>query len=287
MNAIATEKIVTIGTLLFPLKVLHSTTIAYIQVLMRPYAEIIDNTFNIGALKDWISRNFLLQTTIVMHDKIHDTINRIAAEDGAVNPLNHVKTMIIEYILSKIILSAGEHVSSFPTDETILPWDVQYGIGHDGDFTLPFGITEEVNTLPVTVTIGDQQFQHMLSLEFTCGLLLFLVGKPDKYQITMFGVPFTTNYFGEAVDPLSEFEDVPVNFEDTRFNFEDDGEYDGVESYTVKIGSLNITFDSPDFMQGFITGAMWGGIDPHAYWSNLMTHTWNDHGDPVNTPLTF
>lgn len=51
---------------------------------------------------------------------------------------------------------------------------------------------------------------------------------------------------------------------------------------------VGTTFVTPDFMQGFATGALWAGVDNHLYWSELVEHIEDlETGDPIDIPITF
>jgi hypothetical protein len=56
--------------------------------------------------------------------------------------------------------------------------------------------------------------------------------------------------------------------------------------FSVKIGENQYIFDTPNFMQGFITGAMWTGVDHHKYWGNLIQYVETPDGI-IDTPIIF
>ena len=193
---------------------------------------------------------------------------------------------ITEDTLYGVIGLACAQVETFPVDKTILPWDVKIGIGNDTDLSRMFGIVEGDVLLPVKIVFNNQSYTHMLSLEFTCGLLLFSLQSHRNFHISLFEVPFTTNYFTETTMPGTRT--LITQFRDTRFHYYNAYGDEPVRSYTVQIGDMRITFNTPDFMQGFATGAMWSEVDHHTYWNNLVQHTEDfEYGDHIETAITF
>jgi hypothetical protein len=163
-------------------------------------------------------------------------------------------------------------------DRTVLPWDVQrvFGLGHGKELANALGITINDVTLPVTVTIGNKVFTHMLSDELAFGLLLFSFVTNIDFHINIFGAPFTKDYFN-------------VNNEQKKYSrFYVVDEDEDFRDFSVKIGNVTYTFSSPDFMKGFATGALWCGVDHHQYWSELVNYKEDpENEDRVTIPITF
>lgn len=65
-------------------------------------------------------------------------------------------------------------------------------------------------------------------------------------------------------------------------------------NFTVIVSGVKYMFNTPDFMQGFATGAQWlneklgnANIDHHQYWSDLMMLLYDDNEVPIYIPITF
>lgn len=278
MNVLTDEHILAVGREILPGKILNSTSVAYIQSLLIPYAENIEKLTQLDTIEMWLRDEFQGRIANILMKSVGDIIND-AENRLDVAAVAAAKTMIILKLVREILLSSRtESEIVFPRDNTILPWDIQSAvISADSCFEGLFGAGEEGRTLPVDIVIGGNTFRHMLSCEFVIGLIL----SGCQLQIFMFGVEFPRSY-------------LDINFTDTthnhRFYYDgsnDDNNFDAVAEYSVLIDIIRYTFHTPDFMQGIKTGAGWREIDHHTIWSDLMHHTWNEYGDPVNERITF
>lgn len=119
--------------------------------------------------------------------------------------------------------------------------------------------------LPIIINIGPQQFMHMVTREFTCGLLLFL--SPNianiNFHISMFDFEFKYDHFND------------INYNN---NLEKNKSY---PKYSIEICNIKYYFISIDFMHGFSTGAMWINVDHHKYWKNLKMYTCDDNQEKI------
>ena len=193
---------------------------------------------------------------------------------GAPETITNAKINLVDAMLPIIIERSG-NIIQYTGDNIVLPWDVQrvVAMGHPEELTKALGVMMNDVTLPVTVTIENKQFTHMLSAEFTCGLLLFSLVSNLDFHLTLFDVPFTKEYLITDKNRRS------------RFNVNDD---DDIGAFSVNISNVKYTFTTPDFMQGFATGALWAGVDHHLYWSNLVQHTEDlETDDIVDIPISF
>ena len=277
MNMLATDKIITIGFELDPEVIIHPTSIAYIRTLLTPYAEAIGPAALDGIMQ-WIPLAIPGALGAAILDKVEE------------NLLIHTEEVIKSTIILSLIRVILEGAITLITqvldisDTTILPWDIHAVIGAHDDLSKMFGIIDEYPKLPVTVTIGPNQFTHMLTEEFTIGLLLFSdpsIGNVD-FNITMFGEKFTSDY----IVPLDTKEE---GVKETPFIYR--GIYPSrfipaegyiPLDYSVTIANRLYTFDTADFMQGFSTGALWASVDHHKYWKDLL-----ENSEEVRTPLNF
>lgn len=281
MNALTTDKIIFIGTQVHPHCYIHPTSIAYIQSLLIPFVEVIDPAPLEGVLQ-WIPLAFPGElaehaTSELLKARLN-TIKELEKleEDPAVQTA--AKDAIIQYIVERLIELGGNKARDV-NDNIIIPWDIQRGISNDMELSEMFHIPEDTKILPVTVTVGQQQFTHMLTDEFTVGLLVFSlpnVGN-NNFNITLFGTPFNTDYLTHG-DRRNRFTD----------RFADYGDDEVPTNYSVNIDGVSYFFNITDFMQGFATGALWIGVDNHKYWSNLLEYTTVlEFGERFSTPITF
>lgn len=303
MNALTPAAIIETFRQVHPDMNLHPTSVGYIQTLLEPYAKVIEPA-DIAGVTAWIPQAFpgelgqhaLTEMGKATTKKIAE-INEAHAIAKGVEPLEEekandtvpevistAKTALIEYFVAEIIEIAG-NAAREQREYTILPWDVQLAIGKDEELSKVFGITKEMKQLPVDVVVGAQKFTHQLTLEVTMGLLLFSdpsVGKHD-FKITMFGVPFTTDYIVPPAETGQEPADQHIyRLEESRFGHGAERE----QPFSVVVGKETYGFTSPDFMQGIATGAQWAGVDHHQYWKQLQQHTYQ--GDQVvNTAIAF
>lgn len=272
MDIVTTNQIIDISNALQG-TTLHPTAVAYIQVLLTPYAEAINIADNEQVIQ-WIP----LAIPGALRGELLNLVKIETAEP--------VRNVIIRFLVEFISVLAGG-VAAFMKDKTILPWDLQKSIGNNQDLSSMFNITRDDNKLPVTVTVNGQQFTHMLTEEFTMGLLLFsdpLVGNRD-FNITLFGTRFTSDYIIEQENEEGEDENDEEDEQDTnRFTRPS---RDTPTWYSVEINYTIYAFETPDFMQGFATGAMWAGVDHHNYWTHLFQNTNVRPGEYTGTPINF
>lgn len=255
---------------LFALEEAHNvayqpTTIAYARSLLVPYQEALAQSDDPEALKQWVTQAFPQSIRESILNEIEAEELEAVETDEMVKALNlpggnwgdQIRSLILGNMANALLLNIDDlHVAN-ETDVAALPWDLVEAI--DDEWAPLFGIDKANKTLPVTVTIGPQQFTHPMTLEQAMGLLLF-----SKVS----GVNFQPMMFGQA---LSYFEDQDENgagTEHARFNVSNSSSH--FPGYRVTVGGHVYQFMTPDFMQGFKTGAMWTGVDHRSYWSNLQ-----------------
>ena len=258
-----------------PETVLHPTSIDYILTLLKPFAQELEPMMTLASIQEWIDR--ALPETLAVRVKANMIVTvKEEAKKFITIPkfiLMMSKAAIITYLAVEIIERAIDEIQAGPDDYMVLPWDIQAAIGHDEELSKVFGITKDNNRLPVEVTIGPKEYTHELTQEFTVGLLLFsdrTVGNRD-FGVRMFGSSFPSDYI------------VPTDrtLDGTRFGFDE-----AKSHYSVIVNGVRYGFKTPDFMQGFATGAMWAGVDHHAYWKDLIEYT-DRHGDVTAQRLNF
>lgn len=239
---------------IYPRLICHETTVGYLQILLTPYEEAIRPAINIDQIKEWIPQAF--PEELAKH-ALSDVSKAQAKNWDNDKQLEFVKEAVIEYLLAEILELGGRNTDN-SHDIFILPWDIQLGIGHDDELSQIFNITPDDKNLPISIKIeNNDEFIHMVNEYFLAGLSLFCAVSINDIKISMFGVPFTTDY---------------ITTQGNRFIRQN-------TSYTVEVGGIIFGFNNPDFMQGFITGALWTNVDHHVYWKNLIQH--NHDGDVV------
>ena len=280
MNVLTTDNIITVLQQVHPDTHIHPTSIAYIRTLLRPYAEVVDPAPIEGVIQ-WIPLAFpgelakhalseLLRVRILNVRTLQKPETDPAVETAA-------KDSIIDYIVAELLELAGNYARD--KNDMILPWDIQLVISRDEELSAMFHINIGDTTLSVTVTVGAKQFTHVLGLEFTIGLLLFslpTVGNHD-FKIMMFDTAFTEYY-------LVGDEDYVIAEDEHSHRFLNRN--NELIKHSVIVNDTRYWFNDTDFMQGFATGALWTGVDHHAYWRDLTQHD-NGVDEDVQTKITF
>jgi hypothetical protein len=149
---------------------LHPTTIAYIKFLITPYAESINAMKTIDEIEQRIHSDFSSEISEIVFSALTADVNR----DG--NQLENTKLSVIKSILEELIAFVVHAPDNYKFETIVLPWDVQQDTAISDelyDYKKLFEINFRDNMLPVSITIENNMFTHLLSMEFTCGLLLF------------------------------------------------------------------------------------------------------------------
>ena len=278
MEALTPEFIAQVANTVHPGLTYHPSAIAYIAALLAPYANAIV-TASVAELLEWVPRAFpgqlakhaVSEVTKAATKKRQELDTNTDNDDVA----KAARIAVIEYLIAEITELSGNH-ATHQVDYMVLPWDIQVAVAGDTELSRLLGIPVGSNTLPVTVMVNGEQVTHMLTVEFTVGLLLFSapgVGNHD-FHITMFGQRLDPLYL---IQPSDRYD---LN-EKSRFGV---GMKNGYP-YELTLNNLVDTywFNNTDFMQGFITGAQWAGVDHHHYWRRLIRHEANG----TETELTF
>ena len=271
MEVLSTVQLRYIGSKVHPGKIYHVTTIAFTQTLLMPYAQVIEGATTVKSIIDWV--RLALPEELAKHAVselnkaswmvwIKDEYRDLPEGQEIPDAVTAAKNAVIEYLVAEIYELAGN--SAYDRKDTyILPWDVQKAIGLDEELRVMCGINYKDRHLPVTVSVGPQQFTHMMTQDLLCGLLLFSSVAKHDFHITMYGAPFLVDYI---VDP------------DNSYLFEND---DIIAIFSVMVDGHTYHFETPDFMQGIATGATWLNIDHHQYWSTLIQHDYETEGKTV------
>jgi hypothetical protein len=247
MNSLSSDDITLIYSKLCPGKILHATSVAYIQYLLTGIVDALGGAENFEEIKLKIQAVFPGDLARI------GTLKFIEAVCNS-NSLDNAKRVLLEYLASEILdLRDTDYL-------IILPWEIQKSIGKDTELSQLLGINSTDTTLHVSFIMSPHLFASCLNEEFTMGLLLFLKNLNHHVKINIFGAFLTTDYFS-----FKETKDLPLKYVvgdvlNDVYPFK----------YKVTVGDRDYTFSSIDFMHGFSTGAMCLNLDHHDYWSNLM-----------------
>lgn len=235
----------------------------YIQVLVSPYINAMEPVTDLDALRQWIPGIF--------KDKADELSNALEAnvsplllqlgdtattDDGVVKIARTTITdFILRWILSKVIThftGSGENI--------VLPWDVLDLVIASSDGLADFlQMDKNSKTLPVTVVIGSNKFEHNMTKELAYGLSLFCVLTQIDCTIYMYETPLYQDLW---TNPNNRFSD-----ESTLH-----------DKYKITLTSgQSFKFETSDFIQGLATGAQWAGADVSTYITDLIDKTGQSH----------
>lgn len=273
MNTLTAANITQIANEARPEVLVHNVTVAYIQELIRPYAEAI-SAADFAGIEQWLPLSFHGMAE-GMKMSVDTAITKMLSDNPTAGKDETARETVVLYIISELVDKASKYAME-QSDATVMPWDVQAIISQNPELSKVFGITPDQVQLPIEVVIGPQKFIHQVTLEFTAGLLLFsdkTVGNRD-FGVTMFGVPLTSEYMvlTEEMHDASQY---------NRFINPDRKSYQYVLTLGPNLNEGEHTFNTPDFMQGFVTGAMWSGVDHHTYWKDLSKITFAEDGTTI------
>ncbi|CAH6420037.1 Hypothetical protein HVR_LOCUS1076 [uncultured virus] len=303
MNALTSEVITRVGSQVHPDKTLHPTSIAYIQTLLRPYADALEPAASLQGIVGWVPlalpgqlaeraileiiraiikvtpavnwQGIIKWIPSVLPDGLAEhAISEITKTTANLTPngeidendpeiLRAARDTIIEYLTAEIVELSGNHAYDV-NDMIILPWDIQGATGCDEELARMFGTKCEPKTI-LTLPVDVVVGPQHYSHKLTEELTC---------GILLFGAAvgdrrnFNISMFGTPFSP-------DYMLQQNRFST-------GSETYTVDVGGRNYTFNSVAFMQGISTGAQWMGIDHHTIWSNLLDHSQSEDGVPIS-----
>ena len=250
-------------------------TIGYIQVLLTPYAEAIEQEQNVESIRQWVRLIFkgeLIRTALASLDEAIDFENMIHGHD---HHIALVKAAVIENIINEIMDASAAAALSIPGNRLVLPWNVYDAISTDTELSETFSMFP-INPilLPVTIIIGGESFTHNLSEEFVLGLLVFSSETGSNYGVIMFGSQLSTKDIVGEQDHIGIYRNIAyIN----RIYYG----LDPLQYILTTIDKRRYTFQTADFLQGFATGAMWMNVDHHNYWEQL-TSNYNNKTTNIN-----
>jgi hypothetical protein len=232
----------------------------YVRSVIKPYVDVLSqvdiNEFDIavGALKPWIESvlpgdNGTRLTDALTKGDIASLLifNENEAED--IDPIykpstdvNIIKKQIVTYIGNLLLFGATENDIDLPNVWKLAKY-------RDNGLSQIFG--EATDKLPISVMFEANSYQHLLTEDFTYGLLVGLSVCDNSDQ-----PKFVVNLLG-------------VNFDKTEIQKELELRRKSKHKYQVLIGEIEFPFNTPDFIQGVSTAAQWHNVDPHQIVTNL------------------
>lgn len=225
-------------------------TINFVQSLLQPLEHAILHVDDREGLEDWVQQTFPF-----LSETIHIKLNRAEYERTTGDDR---RLTILDVIFHELVEETPD------LESIILPWDIIATA--TPAIATALGLDQAGGTIPITVTVGTQQFTHPMTADQTLGLILFSRTAGVNFHPSMYGREF--RFFQDQQ-------------ERDRFAV---GDTFITPIFRVEIGGQVYQFLTPAFMQGFVTGALWTNTDHHAYWSHLVMVT-----TPASppTPLYF
>lgn len=232
----------------------------YMNFLLKPYAGALEQiNVNDGAaafvtFKNWISLTF--------SEKYKQQLLNILTEDNelviglldTVNTLFYIdaiKALILAYLGNSLINYIKQQIDG----EIITPWDlIEY---RNDDLIEIFGMS--ANKLPIIVVINSKMYEYSLTEEFVLGLLISL---NDNNNVTLL---FMGNILMLSL-LLSRY----IERKNKKYQY---------EITIINSPNYNIYFNTPELIQGILTGSQWLNIDYHNIVENLTMI--NEKGDEI------
>ncbi|CAH6420183.1 Hypothetical protein HVR_LOCUS1118 [uncultured virus] len=257
MNYLTAYNIQRLATSVLNDIVLHPTSIAYIQTLIGPYAKVLDTATSVTAIRMWIPQALLNVVSVSDLDTAIEDLSKLKGglKDGP-EFVELAKSRIIDILVVKLIADVDRDVLFYKGDNYVIPWDIKESLFFHETMAAIFGITKGDEDLPVEIIIDGMSHTHNFTEEFTMGLLLYSLMAQRNFEIRLFGIPFSKDYF------LNPNGNRYTKFCSNRRQTE----------YSVNIGGVKYCFITVAFMQGFATGAEWYKDDHHKYWSDLTSY---------------
>lgn len=264
MDVLTINNLISIASETSPDIRLHATTVAYLIKLLSEYLPTLDAYHTTDEFFYFVKQQFPKGFGYIM------ALTNI-------KDIESYKAAIIRYLANELISSAAYEAMQV-SDNVVIPWDVQKGIYEVESLSTIFEINRDQITtmLPVTVNInGPQEF--MMTDQLLGGLLVFLFASQKHVSITMFGEPFDTYYLRRDMD---------TNIRETGSRFVYKENRIERPPFSLRTGNYKWSFYNEYFMQGFILGAIWTGVDHRLYWSDLEKYT-KERGTVVTEKLTI
>jgi hypothetical protein len=269
MDAVTPQFITAVAHEVHPGLIVDPSTVAYLQYLVTPYAQAVEQAEALDQLDAWL--DVALPGELAKHAK--SEVAKAVTKAGEVDDVEKVKAArrgTIVYVLAELIELSGNRARDHG-DTTILPWDLKLAIAKDEELETMFKQNDGTDTVVVTVRIGASDSPHAMSEDFVAGILLYYhaAGKDAAVTLYLYGVPLTNAYL--------------LNPDGSRHHEDNAREGEDASNFLVDVGGTTYSFRSPDFLQGAASAAMWLNEDFHTRLTKLRT--FNAEGE--EHPLTF
>ena len=240
---------------------------------IKSATETINTNYNIEYIYPESTLNYLLQLLIPIEQTLSQLITKDQFESWAENNIYEYSYLVFEYlddkkedyqndhlvlhilnVIAKLIIHNAHKISKGWSYKSsyVLPWDIQSSI-HYLQLDKLFKMKSNDDKLPVILTSEGDSCNLLLTEDFLMGLLLsYYMGQSD-INVTMFDYPITIEMLIDRY--LDQEHDFGVIIDDDQYSF-----------YSL------------DFMNGFVTGAGWLGLNHYEYWSDLKDYRENDEG---------
>lgn len=220
----------------------------YLNELIQPYLTSIAEVTDEAILKQWV--------TDCLPSETEALLPQLEGLDA-----DTIKQTIGSYLMMKIACATQTHFSkdhlyTGAPKRMCTPWDILKDGTKDPEVAKLFFASIET-TLPVTVTIAGAEHVHMITEEVATGLLLYCSLSKYDISLSMFGMPFS--------EPFIE---VLLN---RAFHDNENA------SYVMTLNDeRKVTFSEPEFVQWFMTGALWNKKDTaNKYWKDIFSRSHN------------
>lgn len=206
----------------------------YLDHLIQPYMDVMADIHDKNTFLEWVKQ-------VIIEDDIYYIFFGGLPENNT--SINDLFGYFITFIKRQLLVFVSEKVQS----DTPTVWDLAYYRDEGGILTRLFG--PGTNQLPVDVTFYNNVYQHMMTEEMALGILLALT---DYHQIQL-------SFFGNN-----------IYYNDLNGKYSFNGLYYGNSTYVAWILDDEYYFNTPDLIQGIITGSDWTNSDPHGIATELF-----------------
>jgi hypothetical protein len=221
---------------------------SYLNELVQPYLSAIDGVIDETLLKDWVKE--YLPSEI---ETLGPQMEGLDAEA--------IKQVICSHLMMKIAIATQNnfskgHLYTGAPKRMCTPWDILRDGTKDPEVAKLFFASIEA-TLPVIITIDGNSHVHMVTEEVITGLLLYCAVSKYEVNLSMCGLPFSQEFIEVLLD--------------RALHDNDDATYVMTLSDERKI-----SFSEPEFLQWFLTGALWNKKDQaNKYWKEIYSRSYN------------
>lgn len=167
----------------------------------------------------------------------HGLSQELITELNLMTNVDDAKNYIINRLKHVLVRSSSEETDYQPNNLT--PWDLRKF--RDEPMTRLFG--QRADKLPIKVVIGQSTFDHLLTEEQTFGIVVGLENIPN-FTFSLENIPINIGTF--------------IKHREFDFN------------YVATVNGTEYGFDSPDFIQGVSTAALWTNRDVHTLVTSIQ-----------------